>query len=116
MKEIKTYYSDNGKSYSSKEECLKADEEFKNTKLLQEKQKKQRAEEAKAVENAYKDWVKTAEQNKKVESEKRTAYLKLRNEFINKYGYFHMTYSDTSDISAYLSTINSIKDFFNDIF
>ena len=73
----KMFYSEDLKRYfDTEEECLKAEEEYKEKHALEIKKKEERIAEAKAVEEAYKK------------------YLELRSEFIKKHGSYHMTLSD----------------------
>ena len=82
-----------GKTYNSEKQCLEAEKVFVET----EKEKKApRVKRAKEVEEAY---------QKAVEANK--TYRDVLNKFINDYGSFHMTYSNTS---------NLIDDVFNSVF
>jgi len=79
------------KAYNTEQECLDAEKAFKEAeaKALAEKEKKtaERSARAKEVEEAYKA---------SIEANKR--YNELVNQFIQDYGSFHMTYSNTSDL------------------
>lgn len=87
------------KEYESVEECLAAEKEFDEAQAkvkaeLEQKSKikKQKAEE---IEQAYKKLI-DANDN----------FVKLKNAFIDEYGYFHMTYRNKSAIP----TVNDIFD------
>lgn len=84
---MKIYSELTKKEYATVAECLSAEEEYKAKKAKEEKEKtalmEQRKLEAKEIEEAYKEIL---EANKK--------YHKLRDEFVKKYGSFHMTVKD----------------------
>ena len=77
-----------GKSYTTVDECLAAEEAFvekqkkveAEKKALAEQRKERAAEVTKAYENA-----KAAEKQ----------YYELRNAFVKDYGYYHTTYTDS---------------------
>lgn len=71
------YYSEELKKYFNDEaECRKAEKEYEEKHAAELKAKEERSAKAKEVEAAYKK------------------YVELRNEFIKKYGSFHMTYDN----------------------
>lgn len=73
----KLFYSDELKKYfDTEEECVKAEEEFKEKHALELKKKEERVSEAKKVEEAYKN------------------YLQLRADFVKKYGSWHATITE----------------------
>ncbi len=78
------------KTYETVEECLAAEKLFDEEQAkIKEKQLEianAKREKAKAVEEAYATAVKAHQD-----------FLKLRNEFIEEFGYFHMTYRDKVD-------------------
>ena len=78
------------KDYKTVDECLAAEKEYNDKLLKQEAEKKalseKRAERAKEVEAAYKA---------SVDAQKK--YLELRNQFIEDYHSYHMTYSSVCD-------------------
>lgn len=87
---ITKYFSESLRKYfDSEEECLKAEKEFEEKHALELKKKEERVTEAKAVEEAYRN------------------YLKLRSDFIKKYGSWHMTVTE-KDLPT-----KSIFDFFD---
>ena len=101
------YYSETLKKlFDTEEEVKKAEtlaiQEETKKKELAETKRKERAEDAKAVEEALKA-VKVAEDE----------YYKKLNEFIKKYGYFHYTSKDVNDIPSVFSLF---KPFFNNWF
>lgn len=81
---MKIYSEITKKEYQTVDECLKDEAVFMEEKAKKDEEKnqlaKQRKEDAKKVEDAYKAII---EANKN--------YNKLRDEFIKKYGSFHMT-------------------------
>ena len=83
----KLFYSEVLRKYfENEEDCVKAEKDY-TEKLDAEKRRKeelaaQRKERAKEIEDAYK---------KVIEDLKH--YRELRNEFIDDYGHFHMSYS-----------------------
>lgn len=85
------FYSEITKDfYDSEKECTKAEKEFtdkqEKEKLAKEAKKAERKKRATEVEDAYKA-MKEAEKT----------YYKLRNEFINDFGYYHISYSDKTE-------------------
>lgn len=87
------YYSDTLKKlFETEEELKKAEVEFEEKHALELKQKEERANRAKEVEEAYKK------------------YLDLRSKFVKDYGSYHMTITenDLKDLS-----VNSLFDFLN---
>lgn len=71
------YYSEVLKKYfNTEDECVEAEKEYEEAHAAELKAKEDRANKAKAVEQAYKD------------------YLKLRNDFINEFGSYHMTLTE----------------------
>lgn len=71
---IKKFYSEDLKRYfDSEEECVKAEEKFREEHALEIKRREERAAKAKEVKDAYKN------------------YLVLRDAFIKEYGSYHMT-------------------------
>ena len=76
MREL--YYSDVlHKQFNDKESCIAAEKEYEEKHAAELKAKEERTKEAKEVEEAYR------------------TYLNLRNEFVKKYGSYHMTITDT---------------------
>ena len=91
------YYSESLKKlFDSEEEALEAEKtaekEAKEKKAMVEIRKKQRAEDAKEVEDALKK-VKEAEDE----------YHEKLNDFIKKYGYFHYSSKDANDFPSIFS-------------
>lgn len=96
------FYSDVTKNfYNSAEDCEKAEVEFKEKVALAEAKKKELAD-AKAAEAK-----KVTEAFQKVR-EAQKEYDKLRNDFIKKYGTYHVSFTDPEE-----KTVFSIfEDFF----
>jgi len=86
------YVSDDGKIYNSLEECKEADKQYaeKNKAALQLKE--QRIADAKKVEEAFKVIATLEDEYNKKINEAIDAYYKERNNFIKKYGSYHMTF------------------------
>ena len=97
------YYSEIlRRTYDSENDCVAAEKEYEE-KVAAEKAKKEalaaeRKERAKEVEDAYKAFM-----------DAQKHYHKLRNEFVNDYGSWHMTISSQNDIDE---CINSFFRFF----
>ena len=91
------------KAYDTEIECLEAEKAYQETqaKAIAEKEKlaAKRTKKAKKVEEAYKQVV-----------EANRAYKKELDEFIEKYGSFHMTYTSTPEVID--GMFNSIFKFF----
>ena len=87
---MRIYSELTNKDYKTVDECLAAEKEHKDQLQKQEAEKKalteKRAERAKEVEAAYKA---------AVDAQKK--YLELRNQFIEDYHSYHMTYSSVCD-------------------
>ena len=128
------YYSDLlDKTFDTVKELEEAEtSKVEAEKRMQEEKEKLQASRkvlAHEVEEAYKHYIEVIESNskklealsKQIEIENKEAcneYLKLRNEFIGKYGSFHMTYKDNTPV---VDTVTSIKpitfsEVFNDMF
>lgn len=86
------------KIYESKEECLKAEKEHQALIEKTTKEKEERKEAADKVKNAYEEYLKLYSDNQKKEREAYNKYLVARNEFIEKYGSYHMTISTKNDL------------------
>ena len=89
------------KEYKTVDECLAAEKKYaEDQKALQKEEKEKAATKkmrADEVQNAY---AKVCEAQKE--------YIKLRNAFVEDYGYFHMTYRSSDDIPFF----NFFEDFF----
>lgn len=78
------YYSEKlNKVFDTEDELKTAEEEQEKKYAVQLKKKEERAERAKEVENAYKE------------------YRKLLNAFIKDYGYYHQTLRDDDGLSIF---------------
>lgn len=82
-----------GKVYDSEEECLKAEKEHNELVVKQNKEKEERKEAATTIKTAYEDYLNLRTENKKKEQEAYKKYLDLRDDFIDKYGSYHLTVS-----------------------
>ena len=93
MKQV--YFSEKLNKYvESKKECEAAEAAFDQEKIEKEKAKEARAEDAKKVEEAYKNIFEVSKEAAQKMHEAEQEYYKARREFIDKYGSFHMTYSN----------------------
>lgn len=87
-----------GKVYDSEEECLKAEKEHNELVVKQNKEKEERKEAANTIKTAYEDYLNLRTENKKKEQDAYKKYLDLRNNFIDKYGSYHLTVSTKDDL------------------
>lgn len=75
--------------YDTEEACKQAEESYEKKMIAQKEEEKNRAETRKAdalkVQQAY-------ELSQKTQQD----YFKLRNDFVKKYGYYHVSYTDTN--------------------
>ena len=93
MKQV--YFSEKlNKYFESKKECEAAEAAFDQEKIEKEKAKEARAEDATKVEEAYKNIFEVSKEAAQKMHEAEQEYYKARREFIDKYGSFHMTYSN----------------------
>ena len=107
---MKIYSEKTKKEYSTVDECLAAEKEFDdaNEKLRLEKEAKaaEKRDRAKEIEDAYTKY-----------REDYAKYIELRNQFIEDYGYFHMTYRDSEDVPEVgLNIFDAYKSIFDRIF
>jgi hypothetical protein len=105
------YYSEKLKKlFDAEKELISAEKTFDEQALVQKKELDIKKDFAKKVEDAYKEYVKTVRETNKIVSDTHGVYIKLRNDFINKYGSFHMSFTDKSHFET-----QSLTDLF-DIF
>lgn len=97
-----TFYSEVlDKHFDSKAECLKAEDAYEKKKLLDKKEKEEKRLAAKEVEEAF-----------KLANEKYKEANKKMSEFVEKYGSFHYSFTD-SNLPANSSLFDFLfKDFF----
>lgn len=121
------YYSEELKKvFDSVEELEKAEKEYTIKKEEEAKALSLKKEEAKAVEDAYKNLVDTKKKAFKEIDEAEQIYIEKRNAFVKKYGSFHMTYTDkdaqplsnledifTKKFDTFENFINIYSDIFN---
>lgn len=116
------FYSENLKKYfDTKKECEEAEKVFAEEQAEKEKEKEIRANDAKEVEEAYKNVIETRKQaaikiqeaNELIEKAEQE-YLQKRKEFVQKHGSFHMTYSnaDGNEEITVSDLFNAMKDLF----
>ena len=121
MKQV--FYSEKLKKYfDTEKECVEAEKAYDQANIEKEKAKAKRTEDAKAVENAYKNSIevrkeaaKMIEEANKLVEEADQKYYAARREFINKYGSFHMSYSNV-DGEEKVSIGDLFYDAFKDLF
>lgn len=107
-----SYYSNVLKKvFNNVEDLKKAEKEYEDAHKAEIEKANLKKEKAKEIEQSYKTYVEVIKKANKEIEEARQDYLNLKNKFINDYGYFHMTCSDTDD-----SQDVSVSDTINDIF
>jgi len=124
------YYSKKlNKPFDSLDELREAEEEEERKEALKQQEIEDKKSLAKKVEDSYKSYIEvlnaSKEELKKVQeeldkkvSDSYNEYVEAKNEFIDKYGSFHMTYKDKepkvdtsySNLPSVFSTI--FEDFF----
>ena len=87
-----------GKVYETEQECLDAEKAHNELVLKQNKKKEERKEAADTIKVAYENYLNLRTENKKKEQEAYKKYLALRNNFIDKYGSYHLTVSQKNDL------------------
>ena len=106
-----------GKVYESEGECMEAEKAHAALIAKEAKGKAERKALADSIKDAYSNYVSLREANKKSEAESYNKYLKLRNEFVDKYGSYHLTLTQTDDLKPPLSVgVDSIRDLINSCF
>jgi len=96
------YYSElTKKIYETKEELEKDELALTLKKEEEEKALTQKKQDAKEVEDAYKQYIEARKKAYKDIDKAEKEYLTKRNEFVKKYGSFHMTYKDTDDADMF---------------
>ena len=96
------FYSDVTKQlYDSKEDCYAAEKAYEE-KVAAEKAKKaelenSRKNDAKALQELENSYTQLVRENKAKEEELAKKIVAARNEFIKKYGSYHVTYSNIMD-------------------
>lgn len=116
------YYSElTKKVYDTEDELNTAEESYKKAKELAQKEKEEkvalRKEEANKVLDAYKESLAVRKECNEKITEADNKYFELRNEFIKKYGSWHMSYSNTdgNEEVSVADTLSFLGDFFNDL-
>jgi hypothetical protein len=100
------------KPFKTKEELLKAEAEYNKAHEKELKEKEEKKQAAKKVEDAYNNYIKvTREANKQIQ-EAYDKFLDAGREFGNKYKTFHMSIQDFPESK---SLFQSIEDLFNDL-
>lgn len=105
------YYSEKLKKlFESEKDLILAEKEFDKKKLNSEKELKIKRQDAHDVEFAYSEYIKTVKEANKLISDASDKYIKLRNEFIKKYGSFHMSFRDrvSSDNMSFIDVLLDI--------
>lgn len=105
-----------GKVYESEQECLDAEKEHNEIVLKQSKEKEERKASADEIKKAYEDYLNLCTENKKKEQEAYNGYLKLRNEFVDKYGSYHLTVTRKNDLKPVVDFDDfnkTVRTFFN---
>lgn len=93
-----------GKYFSSKEECLKAEDKLKSKISAREQAKSKRVEEAKAIENLANKYITKVQENKKIKksldeeaSKILGEYRQKLNDFAKSNNGYHLTYTLDGD-------------------
>lgn len=87
-----------GKVYESEKECLEAEKAHNELVAKQSKEKEERKSKADEIKTAYEDYLNLCTENKKKEQEAYKKFNDLKNEFIDKYGSYHLTVSQKNDL------------------
>ena len=87
-----------GKVYESEQECLDAEKEHNELVLKQNKEKEERKASADEIKKAYEDYLDLCKKNKADERNAYNKYLDLRNNFVDKYGSYHLTVTQKNDL------------------
>lgn len=87
-----------GKVYESEQECLDAEKEHTELVLKQNKMKEERKASADEIKKAYEDYLDLCKKNKADERDAYNKYLDLRNNFVDKYGSYHLTVTQKDDL------------------
>ena len=119
----KVFYSEVlDKYFDSKEECLEEERKHEEVEQAKVKAKETRAEDAKKVEEAFRATVEARKKASEIiqganqlidEADK--AYYEARKEFVEKYGSYHMTYSNKDGVKQIIigsSLFDVVKDIF----
>ena len=86
------YYSEKTKKYYDDEKsCVSAEKEYDKAHALEIKKAEVRKTDAKKVEDLYKEYLEVCKNANAKMKEARDAYNKARNDFVDKYGSYHMT-------------------------
>ena len=87
-----------GKVYDSEQECLDAEKAHNELVVKQNEEKENRKKAADEIKAAYESYLDVRKNNRKVEAEAYNKYLNLRNEFVDKYGSYHLTVAQKDDL------------------
>lgn len=106
-----------GKVYETEQECLDAEKAHNELVLKQNKEKEERKEFADKIKKAYEDYLVCHNENEKKETELYNSYLNLRNDFIDKYGSYHLTVTQKDNLKSIVDfDSEKINKIINDIF
>jgi hypothetical protein len=108
---LKTYSDKTKQYYNTIDEAKKAEADFDKNQLETSKATEEKKAAAKEVEDAYKHMLDVYKQASKMIDDAENVYYKAREKFINKYGSFHMTYSNENG-KEYIA----ISDMLNNLF
>ena len=113
------YYSEELKKiFDSEKELEKAESAFALEKAEKEKKLEVKKAEAKKVEDAYKKVLEIRKEAYKQIEDAENEFYKLRQEFVDKYGSWHMTYTnkDGEDKFYVSDTFNWVNEVMKDFF
>ena len=106
-----------GKVYESEQECLDAEKEHNELVLKQNKEKEERKASADEIKKAYEDYLALRKKNKESEREAYSKYIDLRNKFVDKYGSYHVTVTQKSNLKPNIDLgFNEIDKLVNSFF
>ena len=87
-----------GKVYDSEKECLEAEKAHNELIVKENKEKEERKAFADEIKKAYEDYLALRKKNKADERDAYSKYLHLRNDFVDKYGSYHLTVTQKGDL------------------
>lgn len=109
------YYSEKlDKMFTTAKELEIAEVAYDEAHKAELKAKEEKKVDAKKVEDAYKNYLSVCKKATQMVNEAEDEWLKARNEFIEKHGSYHMTYTNTDKGESI--KVASIFDLFEDFF
>lgn len=106
------YYSEKlDKMFDDATELVEAEKAYDEAHKAELKAKEEKKLDAKKVENAYKEYLDICKEASKMVDEAEKNWLSEKNLFVQKYGSYHMTYTNDNGQEAV-----SVYDFFDSMF